>query len=145
MLAALAAIFFGLVVFDATFTRRRMRLFGLNVELNSLIKNACALLGIELGIFCTMLLPAAALTLLMYRTHFQVGLALLIGFRARLSYIQLASLKFEKDIRKFFKENGVEISSSGAVKKSDPPSTRSTPDKSVEARPPLPSSEDKDA
>lgn len=131
MLQALAILFFGLCAFDSVFTRRRMRLFGLNVELNSLIKNTCALCGIELGVFLTMLLPAAALTFLLYKTHFEVGLALLIGFRARLSYIQIQSLKFEKQIREF-----QATLNSGAVKKSAPPSARPIPDKDTVAQPP---------
>jgi hypothetical protein len=144
MLAVLAAVFFGLVVFDATFSRRRMRLFGLSVELNAAIKNTCALLGIELGVFVTMLLPAAALTYLCYRTHFQVGLALLIGFRARLSYIQIQSLKFEHQIREFrsklAKENGLDL---GPLKKDQTlPLGRSLPDKQVEAEAPPPIDKD---
>ena len=143
MLAALAILFFVLVAFDAVFSIRRMKLFGLNVELNSLVKNACALLGIEAGVFLTMLIPAAALTLLLYKTHFQVGFALLVGFRARLSYIQIQSLKFEKQIRQFKEQLKAEIAS-GAIKSNPPSLARPLGTTEPEARPPLPS-EDKNA
>lgn len=142
MLLALALIYYSLVAFDAVFTMRRMKKFGLAVELNSLVKNACALLGIEFGLFATILAPASALSLLLLWTHFQVGFALLIGFRARLSYIQIQSLKFEKDIRTFCKENGIEIGKSSGAGKSAPPSARSA-DTSVVAQPPSNSKDDK--
>ena len=117
--------------------RRRMKLFGLNVELNPFVKNTCALLGIELGILLTLLIPATALALLFLWTHFQVGFALLIGFRARLSYIQIQSLKFEKQIREFKK------SLDSAAVKSTPPSAPSVPKEDLAGQPPSNSKDDK--
>ena len=144
MLSTLAILFFILIVFDAAFTRRRMRMFGLNVELNPIIKNMCAILGVELGVTLSMVVPAAALTYLLYMTHFQVGLALLIGFRARLTYVQLQSVKFEKQIKeyraKIIRDHQAALEQ---AQNSNPPASSALT--SVEPSVPLPTKEDDNA
>lgn len=137
MLLALALIYYGLVCFDAVFTGRRMKKFGLNVELNQFVKWMCSTCGIEFGLLATMCAPASLLALFLLKTHFEVGFALLIGFRSRLSYIQIQSLKFEKQIREFKK------SLDSAAVKSTPPSAPSVPKEDLAGQPPSNSKDDK--
>jgi hypothetical protein len=127
MLLALALIYYALIGFDAAFTLRRMKKFGVNVEANPWIKGLCKLCGLEFGLVAALLAPASLVSLVLLMTHFQVGFALLIGFRVRLSYIQIQTLKFEKQIQDYM--------TSGAGK-SAPPSARSDSKTVVEAQPP---------
>jgi hypothetical protein len=140
MLPLLAAVFFVLVSIDAVHTYRRMKLFGLFAESNALIRKLCDKFGFKVGIVLGMFVPAAVWTALFCVTHFQVGMALLVGFRARLCFIQPQSLKYETQIRelhaKMLKEHGLD---SGASKKDQTlPLGRSTPDKCLEAGAPPP-------
>jgi len=136
MLLTLATINFGLAAFDSWLTRRRMRDYGLNVELNPAIRFLCAVCGLEVGIMLGVMLPVAAQTLLLTWLNWPIAFALLIGFRTKLFVIQLQSLQFEKQLKAIRKELEIgdhsaeppSIGQSASVKDrvdhvSDPPSS----------------------
>lgn len=98
MFATLAALYFALAAFDAYLSRRRILTYGLKVELNQVIVTLCAYCGVELGVLLGIMVPSAAMLALMSWTHFEVGLAVLTGFRFNLFITQLRSLAFEKEL-----------------------------------------------
>lgn len=106
MLLTLAVINFLLAGFDAWLTRRRINAYGLFVEQNKAIVTLIAYVGVELGILLGIMVPTAALTALFLITHFQVGFALLVGFRLKLFVLQLQSIGFENSVRRIKNELG---------------------------------------
>lgn len=95
----LAAVNFGLAAFDAWLTRRRMKDYGVNVELNRTIRFAAEHLGVEFGPVVAITGIAALQSYLCTYFGLDWVLGILIGIRGKLFMIQLASLRFEKQAK----------------------------------------------
>jgi len=78
-----------------------MKAYGLSVELNPLIVKLSDTLGIEFGTLIGIMGPASALILLCLWTHFQVGLAFMLGMRAKMFFNQVQSIMFERQLKEF--------------------------------------------
>ena len=104
MLFYLALINFGLAVFDAWLTRRRILRYGVQVEGTSYIKPLVTDLGVETGVGLGILLPAFLTTLIFVALDWPIALALLVGYRTRYFIIQIQSMLFEREARKLQKE-----------------------------------------
>lgn len=138
MLLLLAAINFLLASFDAWLTRRRIRDFGVSVELNPGIRWLSTRLGPEVGAFIGILGPTAAQTIIFVSFGWPIPLAILIGLRLRLFYIQLLSLKFEKQVKQY-------IADYNLGRSSQPPSAGSPDDSgSLSQTPPISSKDETD-
>lgn len=100
LLLILTIINFLLGGFDAWLSLRRMRLFGLAVELNDAIRWLSAILGKEFGVVLGIAVPVTAQCVLCLMFHWTIILALLVGFRVRLFVDQLNSFKLEAALLK---------------------------------------------
>lgn len=96
LLELLTAVYFVEVAFDAWLTRKRIKRYGPNVELNGLVRWAATHMGPELAAMLFVIGPAFGWAYLFWAFDFPVGLALLVGWKGKLFNIQLASLEFEK-------------------------------------------------
>ena len=101
MLLTLAAINFALGAFDCWLTRRQMHEFGIHVELNTAIRWLSAWLGVDAGVLLGIAIPLAAQTGLLVWVHWTTVLAILVGFRIKMAFIQAQSIVFEREIKAF--------------------------------------------
>jgi hypothetical protein len=92
MLTFLSIVFVGLCAFDAWFSARQMRLFGIAVELNRFVRFLCGRFGIEIGAIIGVGGPSVALLALSLIFHAEVPLALIVGFRFALFLKQVIQL-----------------------------------------------------
>jgi hypothetical protein len=107
MLLLLALLNFLLAVFDTWLTGRRIKDYGPQVELNRFVRYLSTRLGPELGTLIGILGPVSLQTILFVSLNWPVALGILIGLRLKLFWIQLLSMAFEKDVKKFIKENNL--------------------------------------
>ena len=103
ILQALAATNFLLGTYDAYLTQRRMKAFGVNFELNSLIKKLSTHSGPELASVIGVLGPCVGWTFIFTYFNLPWALALLVGFNAKRFEIQLSSDQFERSAQKIQK------------------------------------------
>lgn len=138
LILSLVLINFLFATFDAWLTCRRIKDYGPQVELNKLIRWLSTRLGPELGVLLGIFGPVSLQTYLFVFLDWPVALGILIGLRLKMFWIQLLSLVFEKDIKKFIAENNLGRSSAN-------PSSRSVDDSaSLSQTPPTSSSKDKE-
>lgn len=95
----LAAINFFLGAFDAYITQRRIRDYGVNVELNSGIRYLATHLGPYLASIIGVLGPCIGWSYIFTVLELPIPLAILIGFNLKRFHIQLSSLQFEREAR----------------------------------------------
>jgi hypothetical protein len=103
MLELLCLINFSFAAFDAWLTRRRLKTYGPNVELNGIIRATAKVLGPEAAVIGPILFIGASQSYLCNFFHLEWVIAMLVGFRLRMFYNQLMSMRFEsqaKDIQK---------------------------------------------
>ncbi len=103
ILQALAATNFLLGSYDAWLTRKRMKAFGVNFELNGLIKFLSHLLGPDLASVIGVLGPCVGWTFIFCYFNLPVALAIMIGYGLKRFEIQLQSRVFEKNALKIQK------------------------------------------
>lgn len=103
ILQVLAASNFLLGAYDAWLTRRRMKAFGKNFELNQLIKVLSTHLGPDLAAVVGVLGPCVGWTFIFTFFNLPWALALLVGFNAKRFEIQLQSRVYEKSALKIQK------------------------------------------
>jgi len=96
VLELLAASNFLLGAYDAWLTQRRMKAFGVNFELNRLIKALSTHLGPELAAVIGVLGPCVGWTYIFFYFNLPWALALMVGFNLKRFEIQLSSAVFEK-------------------------------------------------
>lgn len=96
ILEALAAGNFALGVYDAYITQRRIKLFGVNFELNKLIKSVSTHLGPELAAIIGVLGPCVGWTYIFTYFNAAIPLALMVGFGLKRFEMQLSSRAYEK-------------------------------------------------
>lgn len=107
ILEILSAVNFALGCYDTFVTRRRMKYFGKNFELNYLIKFLSTYLGPDLASVIGVLGPCVGWTYIFCYFNLPVALALMVGFGLKRFEIQLTSLQFEKNalqIQKMMKD-----------------------------------------
>jgi hypothetical protein len=107
LLQTLAATNFLLGSYDAWLTQKRMKAFGKQFELNSLIKLLSTLLGSDLAAVIGVLGPCVGWTIILTFFNLPWALALLVGFNAKRFEIQLQSRAYEKaalQIQRMMKE-----------------------------------------
>lgn len=95
MLLACSAICLG--VFDIWFTHRRVKKYGVGVELNPLSKSLMQKLGILNGLSISAI-PAIAIPVLLSVFNLPLWLAFYVGLRVQLFTHQILSLGIEKEI-----------------------------------------------
>lgn len=99
LLQLLATANFGLGTFDAYVTRRRIKDYGANIELNSFIKAMATRLGPEIATFIGVLGPISGWILLSFLTGWTLPLAVLLGMNIKRFEIQMISVTLERDER----------------------------------------------
>lgn len=103
MILYIAAINFLIGAFDTYLTQRRITDYGVEVELNNLIRWMSTCLGPQVAAILGVMLPTTLWTYLLYYFNLPIMLALLTGFNLKRFEIQVASLFFEhraKNIQK---------------------------------------------
>lgn len=105
LLKILVVSYFAVSCFDAWLTNARMHRYGIDVELTSTIRKLAKAVNIETAIVAGILVPSAAMCALclIFRTPTLMGL--LLGFRLNFFYVQLQSLIFEAQLKKFKREH----------------------------------------
>ena len=98
LIQLLAATNFLLGTYDTWLTRKRMKAFGDNFELNGLVKRLSTHLGPDLAASIGVLGPVIGWTYIFYYFNLPVFLALMVGFGLKRFEIQLASRVYEKNI-----------------------------------------------
>src|SRR6266550_5055628 len=96
ILQALAATNFLLGAYDAWLTQKRMKAFGVNFELNKLIKVLTTRIGPDLAAVIGVLGPCVGWTFILCYFNLPVALALLVGFGVKRFEIQIASRAYEQ-------------------------------------------------
>ncbi len=104
LIQLLALTNFALAAWDASITFRRIRAFGVNIELNRSIRKLSTHMGPELATILSIGIPAVAQSLLCTWFGLIVPLAMVVGFRLRFFYTQALSLKYESQIKDFLKK-----------------------------------------
>jgi hypothetical protein len=108
LIEVLATSNFLLGAYDAWLTQRRMRAFGVNFELNRLIKAISVHLGPELAAIIGILGPCVGWTYIFFYFHLTWTLALMVGFNLKRFEMQLSSAVFEKQVKEIQKAlNGI--------------------------------------
>lgn len=102
LLLALANL--GLGAYDAYLTQKRMKQYGVEIELNAAIRWLSTQTGPETGAYIGIILPAFLQSLVGMSFNLGLALAVLVGFRLRFFYTQLQSHKVEKHVIKFAKQ-----------------------------------------
>lgn len=97
--AILAALLFMCGVFDSYLTVRRIKDWGPNVELNRLIRFTSTRLGPELAVLLFVLGPLVGWAYIFKLFDFPIGLGLMVGWKLKMSYVQILSLHVEKDAK----------------------------------------------
>lgn len=95
----LALLNFLLGVFDTWLTQKRIRDYGVSVELNGMIRRLSTLLGPQMGSIIGVLVPASLWTYIFLYFHLPIALAVLVGFNLKRFEIQFASLLFERQAK----------------------------------------------
>jgi hypothetical protein len=103
MLATLVIICLLLASFDCVLSENRIRKFGVKVELNSGIRWLVGKLGIPIGCYVGVLMPAVAFLVLCIIFKAAIPLALMVGFRGRAFFNQVESVIYQKEILEFAK------------------------------------------
>lgn len=85
------------VVYDAYLTRRRITEWGPSAELNPLTSWLCRHLGLSNGIVGSIL--ALHILVSMFAWHIPIFYVFYTGFLTKQFFMQLASLKVERDMR----------------------------------------------
>ena len=101
ILNILVILYFLLACFDAWLTRRRIRDYGIRVELNTLLQWIIVHTNLEVALFIGILLPSVALCGLCLLFNSPLILAVFVGFRARWFWLQIESLAFERELKRF--------------------------------------------
>jgi len=94
-----AAAIFGLTVFDTYLTRRRIKDYGIEVEINPGIRYLSTLFGSEISTLLLLLIPSLLWIYLGIQFNLVGFLGFLAGFKLRFFYNQLESLAFEKEAK----------------------------------------------
>ena len=97
ILQVLAACNCILGAYDAWITQHRMRAFGLNFELNRLVKSIATRMGPEMGAAIAVFGPVVGWTYIFYYFNLPWALALMGGYGLKRFEIQLQSRVFEKN------------------------------------------------
>jgi hypothetical protein len=92
----LLLIYGAMAAYDAYLSQRRMKAYGVNVELNRFLVWLSTRLGPELGVALGVVLPAAGWAFILKYFGLTTLLAVIVGWKAKLFSIQIASLSFEK-------------------------------------------------
>jgi hypothetical protein len=103
MLAVLTILCLLLAAFDCVITEKRIRKYGVQVELNAGIRWLATKLGAPMGSYIGVLLPAVAFIAVCISFRAPSVLALMVGFRGRAFFNQVESVIFEKQITEFAK------------------------------------------
>jgi len=124
ILESLAALNFALSAFDAYLTQRRIREYGVNVEMNCWIRKLSTQLGPQTAALIGVMVPGTLWTYCFLYFSLGIPLAFLTGFNLKRFLIQLTSIELERDARvhKLLDELGGP--SSEEVGDSDAPSRR---------------------
>jgi hypothetical protein len=103
LLQILALTNFLLGVYDAFLTQRRMKTFGVNFELNRLIKAIVHPLGPELASVVGILGPVVGWSYIFCYFNLPWALALMVGFNLKRFEMQLSSSVFERSAKQMQK------------------------------------------
>jgi len=103
ILQVLATANFLLGAYDAWLTQKRMKAFGVNFELNKLIKVLSTRLGPDLASVIGVLGPCVGWTYIFCYFNLPIPLALMVGFGLKRFEVQLASRVYEKNALKIQK------------------------------------------
>jgi len=103
-LQVLVASIFALTTFDAWLTAKRIKDYGIEVEINQGIKHMAKWFGPEVASLIMLFGPTLLWVLLGIKAHSYSGLGILVGFKLRFFYNQLQSLAFEKEAKAIQKE-----------------------------------------
>lgn len=103
-LQVLVASIFALTTFDAWLTSKRIKDYGIEIEINQGVKRMAKWFGPEVASLVMLFGPTLFWTLLCIKLHSYSGLGLLTGFKLRFFYNQLQSLAFEKEAKAIKKE-----------------------------------------
>ncbi len=103
ILQVLATANFLLGAYDAWLTQKRMKAFGVNFELNKLIKVLSTRLGPDLASVIGVLGPCVGWTYIVCYFNLPIPLALMVGFGLKRFEVQLASRVYEKNALKIQK------------------------------------------
>jgi len=130
----LATVNFLLGAFDAYITQRRIRDYGVHVELNGIIRWLATHLGPYLASLIGVLGPCVGWTYIFTALELPIPLAILIGFNLKRFHIQLSSLQFEREARalkaELDKRNGEAALNPPESDVSTSPSTNASPSSS---------------
>jgi hypothetical protein len=99
MLTFLILINFALAAFDAWLTQRRIVDYGVDVELNGVIRKLATGLGPQMAALLGVMIPVALWSYLAFYFNTPVLFAVLVGFNLKRFEIQVASLAFEKSAK----------------------------------------------
>lgn len=99
LLELLALTNFSLGVYDTYLTSRRMKAFGLNFELNTLIRFIATHLGPDGAAVLGVLVPVVGWTYIFTYFNLPVALALLVGYNIKRFELQLSSAAFENSAK----------------------------------------------
>lgn len=102
-LEILASLNFLLGAYDSWLTQRRIKSFGVNFELNRLVKRISTFLGPDLAAIIGVLGPSVGWTYIFCFFNLPVLLALLVGYNLKRFEMQLSSQVFEDNLKKIQK------------------------------------------
>jgi hypothetical protein len=93
MLAVLCILWLALSAFDAYATIRLLNKFGIEAEMNPMIRKLCGFWGLTKGVIAGIFTPTVIIAAGLVAFHWTMFAAVLVGMRTMLALLQVHSLR----------------------------------------------------